>query len=198
MISVGITGGIGSGKSTVAKIWETLGARVVYADDLAKELMRTDSELKKKLTKTFGEDTFNSDGSLNKPYLIKEAFHKNRVDELNAIVHPAIREEAHKLIKQATKDDIKLFAYEAAILLNEGRPNYLDKIVLVTSDRKTRLKRVSERDSVNASDVAARMAKQPDFSSLTHLVDYTIENNGTLDELRQAATQLYNTLIGNP
>lgn len=198
MISVGITGGIGSGKTTVARIWETLGARVVYADDLAKELMRTDSELKKKLTATFGKDTYTTDGSLNKPHLIKEAFHKNRVDELNAIVHPAIRQEAHKLIKQATKDDVKLFAYEAAILLNEGRPNYLDKIVLVTSDRKTRLKRVSERDSVNASDVAARMTKQPDFSSLTHLVDFTIENNGSLDELRQAAIQLYNTLIGNP
>jgi dephospho-CoA kinase len=198
MISVGLTGGIGSGKSTVAKIWESLGARVIYADDLAKELMRTDTELKTELSSTFGEETFTADGSLNKPHLIKEAFHKNRVDELNAIVHPAIRLEARKLIKQAKTDGIQLFAYEAAILLNEGRPDYLDIVVLVTSDMRKRLTRVTERDSADESDVAARMAKQPDFSSLTHLVDYTIENNGTLDQLRERSVRLFNDLIGNP
>lgn len=198
MKSVGITGGIGSGKTTVVKIWESLGARVVYADDLAKELMRTDPELKLKLSDTFGNKTYAADGSLNKPHLIKEAFHKNRVDELNAIVHPAIRAEAGKLIKQAEDDGVDLFAYEAAILLNEGRPDYLDVVVLVTSDREFRLKRVTERDSVDESDVAARMAKQPDFSSLSHLVDYTIENNGTLEELHTASVRLYKNLIGNP
>ena len=198
MISVGITGGIGSGKTTVAKIWESLGATVVYADDLAKQLMQTDPDLKRKLSETFGEETYNSDGSLNKPHLIKEAFHKNRVDELNSIVHPAIRIQAKDLIKKAEREGTELFAYEAAILLNEGRPDYLDVVVLVTSDRETRLARVSERDSVDSSDVAARMAKQPDFSTLTHLVDYTIENNSTLDDLKKRAERLYHSLIGNP
>lgn len=198
MISVGITGGIGSGKTTVAKIWESLGAKVVYADDLAKELMQTDPELKEKLSDTFGEETYNPDGSLNKPHLIKQAFHQNRVDELNAIVHPAIRKETQKLIEQAEKDGEQIFAYEAAILLNDGRPEYLDVVVLVTSDRKKRLERVAARDSVDASDVAARMAKQPDFNSLNHMVDYTIKNDGTLDDLREKSVQLYHQLIGNP
>ena len=198
MISVGITGGIGSGKTTVARIWESLGATVVYADDLAKQLMQTDPNLKRKLSETFGEETYNSDGSLNKPHLIKEAFHKNRVDELNSIVHPAIRIQAKDLIKKAEREGTELFAYEAAILLNEGRPDYLDVVVLVTSDRENRLARVSERDSVDSSDVEARMAKQPDFSTLTHLVDYTIENNSTLDDLKKRAERLYHSLIGNP
>lgn len=198
MISVGLTGGIGSGKSTVAQIWDTLGAKIVYADDLAKELMQTDPNLKCKLTDTFGKETYNSNGSLNKPHLIAEAFHKNRVEELNSIVHPAIRAESQKLIKQAEKGGTELFVYEAAILLNEGRPEYVDLVVLVTSDRENRLARVSERDSVDVSDVAARMAKQPDFKSLAHFVDYTIENNGTLEELREKAVGLYNSLIGNP
>ena len=198
MISVGITGGIGSGKTTVARIWESLGATVVYADDLAKQLMQTDPDLKRKLSETFGEETYNSDGSLNKPHLIKEAFHKNRVDELNSIVHPAIRIQAKDLIKKAEREGTELFAYEAAILLNEGRPDYLDVVVLVTSDRENRLARVSERDSVDSSDVEARMAKQPDFSTLTHLVDYTIENNSTLDDLKKRAERLYHSLIGNP
>lgn len=197
MISVGITGGIGSGKTTVARIWESLGATVVYADDLAKQLMQTDPDLKRKLSETFGEETYQSDGSLNKPHLIKEAFHKNRVEELNSIVHPAIRIQANNLIKKAERKGTELFAYEAAILLNEGRPDYMDVVVLVTSDRETRLARVSERDSVDSTDVAARMAKQPDFSTLTHLVDYTIENKGTLAELKEKAERLYFTLIGN-
>ncbi|WP_340102520.1 dephospho-CoA kinase [Rhodohalobacter sp. 8-1] len=197
MISVGITGGIGSGKTTVAKIWESLGARVIYADDLAKELMQTDPNLKEKLSDTFGEETYASDGTLNKPHLIKAAFHQNRVDELNSIVHPAIRKETKKLIKKAEESGEQIFAYEAAILLNKGRPDYLDVIVLVTSERQTRLERVSERDAADMSDVAARIAKQPEFSSLRHLVDYTIENNGSLEELREKSVRLYNQIVGN-
>lgn len=198
MISVGITGGIGSGKSTVARTWESLGATVVFADDLAKELMQTDQDLKQKLTDTFGEKTYATDGTLNKQHLIEEAFQKNRVEELNSIVHPAIRMEAIDLIREAEKSGADMFAYEAAILLNNGRPNYLDTVVLVASDRETRLARVAKRDAVNPADIEARMAKQPDFRSLTHLVDFTIENNGTLEELREKSISLYNKLIGNP
>ena len=197
MISVGITGGIGSGKSTVARTWESLGAEVVFADDLAKELMQADPVLRQNLTDTFGEQTFNPDGSLNKPHLIEEAFHKNRVEELNSIVHPAIHKEIQSQIARAEEAGIKLFAYEAAILLNNGRPDYLDVVVLVTSNRKKRLARVSERDSVDERDVAARMAKQPDFSTLTHLADHVIENNGSLDDLREKSAGLYYKLIGN-
>ncbi len=197
MISVGITGGIGSGKSTVARTWESLGAEVVFADDLAKELMQADPVLRQNLTDTFGEQTFNPDGSLNKPHLIEEAFHKNRVEELNSIVHPAIHKEIQSQIARAEEAGIKLFAYEAAILLNNGRPDYLDVVVLVTSNRKKRLARVSERDSVDERDVAARMAKQPDFATLTHLADHVIENNGSLDDLREKSAGLYYKLIGN-
>src|SRR6056297_2735129 len=197
MISVGITGGIGSGKSTVARTWESLGAEVVFADDLAKELMQADPVLRQNLTDTFGEQTFNPDGSLNKPHLIEEAFHKNRVEELNSIVHPAIHKEIQSQIARAEEAGIKLFAYEAAILLNNGRPDYLDVVVLVTSNRNKRLARVSERDSVDERDVAARMAKQPDFATLTHLADHVIENNGSLDDLREKSTGLYYKLIGN-
>jgi dephospho-CoA kinase len=197
MISVGITGGIGSGKTTVARVWESLGARVVFADDLAKEMMQTDTQLIRKLKNTFGDHAYLADGSLNKPHLIKEAFEKNRVEELNAIVHPAIRRQTKKLIDKAAQEGVELFAYEAAILLNEGRPDYLDVVVLVTSDKKKRLDRVTKRDETGEDEVLARMAKQPDFSSLAHLVDHKIENNGSLEELKTESARLYNQLIGN-
>lgn len=198
MISVGITGGIGSGKTVFAKVWETLGARVVYADDLAKEMMQTDSTLINSLKKKFGEETYNEDGSLNKPHLIEQAFHKDRVEELNSIVHPAIKRKTKDLIKTANKEGELLFAYEAAILLNDGRPDYLDYIVLVTGDREKRIQRVAQRDSVNEDEVIARLEKQPDFDSLHHLADFIVTNNGTLQQLEIRAKALYRKLIGNP
>lgn len=197
MITVGLTGGIGSGKTTVANIWKGMGARVMYADNLAKEIMGTNHSVKQQLIQTFGTETFMPDGKLNKPYLIKEAFQKNRVEELNAIVHPVIHREIKSLIESTKSDEVKLFAYEAAILLNDGRPDYLDVVVLVAGKQRTRLKRVAKRDNVSDEDVIERMAKQPDFDTLTHLADYTIENNGTLKELEQKAIELYNVLIGN-
>lgn len=197
MITVGITGGIGSGKTTVATIWKEMGARVIYADDLAKEIMGRDHSVKQQLIQTFGSKTYTPAGALNKPHLIKEAFQKNRVEELNSIVHPVIRREIKSLIESAKHNGVKLFAYEAAILLNEGRPDYLDVVVIVTGHKNTRLKRVTKRDKISEEAVTERMAKQPDFESLTHLADYTIENNGTLTELEQKAINLFNELIGN-
>lgn len=197
MITVGITGGIGSGKSTVAKTWKELGAHVVFADDLAKEMMHSDSSLRQQLSETFGKDTYTPDGALNKSHLINEAFRKNRIEELNAIVHPAIQRKIQELILSARKTGTDLFAYEAAILLNKGRPDYLDVVVLVTGDKEIRLKRVAERDKASEQDVLDRMAKQPDFTQLTHHADYLIDNNGTIDDLKQKASNLYKKLIGN-
>jgi len=197
MIAVGITGGIGSGKTTVARLWEEMGANVVFADDLAKEMMRTDEGLKESLVSAFGNETYTSDGELNKAHLIREAFHKNRVDELNAIVHPAIRRQTVSLMQQAREEGAEIFVYEAAILLNDGRPDYLNLVVIVTSDREKRLRRVAARDDVEEQEVIARMSKQPDFDSLIHLADYVIDNNGTIEELRLKASNLYRDLIGN-
>lgn len=197
MITVGITGGIGSGKTAFTKVWESLGARVVYADDLAKEMMQTEPTLIKSLKKTFGEETYNDDGTLNKPHLIEQAFKKDRVDELNSIVHPAIQRKTKALIEEAEEDAAEVFAYEAAILLNYGRPDYFDYIVLVTSDREKRINRVAKRDSVKEDEVVARLEKQPDFDSLHHFADFIISNNGTFQELEVKAKSLYRKLIGN-
>ena len=194
MKSVGVVGGIGSGKTTVCKVWEKLGATVIYADDLAKELMQTDSELQKKLVTIFGSDTYNSDGSLNKPHLINEAFNKNRVDELNKAVHPVLREKLKELAGSSKKAGEELFVVEAAILLNEGRPDFPEIIVLVTADRDRRFERVAKRDQASGDEILARMDKQPDFKSLTHLADFTIKNDGALSELEESAVNLFEEL----
>lgn len=195
MITVGVTGGIGSGKTTVCKVWERLGAKVIYADNLAKELMQKDDRLKLKLTEAFGENTYLKDKSLNKPHLIKEAFSKHRVEELNEIVHPILREKIKELMQSYERKGVKVFVVEAAVLLNKGRPDYVEKIVLVTSDREKRIERVIKRDQAKEQDITARVEKQPDFDKATHLVDYIITNNGSLNELKDSATKLYKKII---
>lgn len=194
MIIVGVTGGIGSGKTTVCKIWEKLGATVVYADELARELMIKSEPLKKKLITLFGEETYLKDGTLNKPYLIKEAFEKGRVQELNDAVHPAVAKEFALICEKERKSGADLVVKEAAILLNKGRPRGIDKVVLVLSNAENRIERVKKRDNTSAEDVVARMDKQPDFEDLSHLADYIIYNNGSLEELEDKARKVYSDL----
>ncbi|MDZ7719537.1 MAG: dephospho-CoA kinase [Balneolaceae bacterium] len=195
MITVGVTGGIGSGKTTVCKEWEKLGAKVVYADDLAKELMVSDKKLKKSLIKAFGNETYREDGSLNREHLIRQAFEEERVEKLNELVHPAVARKFREISMVAEKEGKKVVVEEAALLLNKGRPPGFDVIVIVRSNRENRVKRVVKRDSVSSEKVLDRLKKQPDFEELLHLADYTIENDGTLKQLREKSIQLFYNIL---
>lgn len=196
MIKAGITGGIGSGKTAVAKIWEKLGAFPVYADDLAKKIMTNDPNVKGKIKEIFGDASFHDDGSLNRPYLAKEAFEKGKVEELNGIVHPAVFKETKKLFKEAEKKGYKCAFKEAALLLKEGRPSDLDVIVFINADEEIRIKRVMQRDGVSKKDVQHRIAKQSEVLK-KELCDIIIENNGTEMELREKAIAVYREIIGD-
>ncbi|MDZ7757490.1 dephospho-CoA kinase [Rhodohalobacter sp.] len=191
MIVAGVTGGIGSGKSTLCRVWESLGAKVVYADDLAKKLMVEDRQVKESLKELFGEETYFEDGSLNKSHLIKEAFQKGRVEELNGVVHPAVRQKFQEIIEKSKKDGVEVLVKEAALLLNKGRPEELDAVIIVTSPKSDQIKRVQERDRVEKKDVLERMNKQPDFESLKSYADYIINNDGTIDEFKLKSKELY-------
>lgn len=191
MIVAGVTGGIGSGKTTVCRVFENLGAVVVYADDLAKELMVTDSEVIRQLKETFGQETYHRDGSLNKPHLIREAFRNERVDQLNAIVHPAVYSEFKRICDRERNAGTHVVVKEAALLLNKGRPDDLDVVILVLSNGDDQLKRVQERDGTDRQEIVARMKKQPEFENLQSLADYTILNDGSLGELKQKAKDLF-------
>ena len=195
MIVAGITGGIGSGKTTICKTWEKLGAKIIYADELAKKLMVNDKELRKKLISAFGKETYKADGKLNKTHLIKEAFEKNRVEELNQIVHPAVAHKFSDICDDERKFGTRLIVKEAALLLNYGRPADIEIVVLVLSEKKNQIERVKQRDNSTADDIEARMQKQPDFNKLTHMADYIIHNDGSLEELQEKAKDLYTKIL---
>ncbi|MGM0589529.1 MAG: dephospho-CoA kinase [Bacteroidota bacterium] len=195
MITVGVTGGIGSGKTTVCERWEELGAYVVYADQLAKRMMVENAELRTELIRTFGPKTYHPDGSLNKDYLTQEAFNKGRVDELNALVHPKVHQATKDLMNRAKQQKYAIFVYEAALLLDHGRPEQFDVVVIVLTDQEKRVSRVAERDNQSEALIERKVERQVDFKQLTHLSDYIIRNNGTIEELLDQADQLYQVLL---
>lgn len=193
---VGVTGGIGSGKTTFCRVWENLGAAVYYADAAAKRLIVHDHELISHIREAFGKETYHADGSLNKNHLIREAFEKGRVDALNKLVHPAVAEDFKVFVKKAEEENRKMVVKEAALLLMGGRPEDLDIIVLILSDKNNRISRVVERDDVSEKEVSDRDSKQPAFDQLTHLADFVLTNDGTQKELERKADELYAMITG--
>lgn len=195
MIRIGVTGGIGSGKTRFCQFLQSLGAYVVYADDFAKELMVTDPVVKANLKAVFGDETYLDTGELNKSHLIREAFEKGRVEELNAVVHPQLRIRTKELADKLDKEGHNVFVYEAAVLLNEGRPDNFDHIVLLLANEELRTNRVVERDDTDPKLVLDRIQSQPDFESLRPIVDHIIVNDGDLDDLQKAADEFYRSLF---
>jgi dephospho-CoA kinase len=174
MLKVGITGGIGSGKSTVSKIFELLGVPVYYADTAAKEIMHTDAELKARVQEHFGSDIY-KDGVLDRAALGKIVFNdKEQLELLNSLVHPAtIRHSDEWANRQTTPYVLK----EAALLFESGSSQSLDKIIGVFAPQPLRLLRVMKRDNVTREEVLARMNKQIDENIKMRLCDYVIHND---------------------
>jgi dephospho-CoA kinase len=195
MKTIGITGGIGSGKTTFCKHLERPGTVILYADFLAKKLMQDDPELKKRIISTFGEESYQQDGSLNRDYLSFQAFSQNKVEDLNNLVHPVVKQEVLKMIKTAINNGVDLFVYEAALLLKSGRPDFLDIIVWIESPTDERAKRVSNRDNVDVENVLKRMQHQQNFESVRDFVDIVITNDGSLDDLKSKADDFYNQML---
>lgn len=194
MLKVGVTGGIGSGKTAFCKMLEEQGAFVIYADDFAKELMQSDEQLRLQIKKTFGDEAYHADGTLNRSYLAIEAFAKGRIQELNELVHPLLWKRLKSVADKKAKAGEKLFIVEAAILLNNGRPNFLDQVILLHAGSETRTQRVVKRDSSSPDQVLERMNKQPHFEKLSHLADIEVYNMGSLEELRAKAESVYKLL----
>ena len=174
MLRIGITGGIGSGKSTVSKIFEVLGIPVYYADDASKRLMNEDEELKEKLRSTFGDETY-VDGQLDRAYVAAIVFNDpGKLVLLNSIMHPATIKDAEKwMLRQTTPYAIK----EAALIFESGSQEYLDKVIGVYTPVTVRIHRVMQRDNVTREEVLSRMNKQIDEDMKMRLCDYIITNN---------------------
>lgn len=174
MLRVGLTGGIGSGKSTIAKIFEVLGIPVYYADEEARRLMNEDELVKQSIKKHFGEDSYR-EGKLNRTYISSIVFsNKEKLDLLNSLTHPAtIRHAAEWMQQQTAPYVIK----EAALIFESGANKELDYVIGVYSPRNLRINRVMERDGVSSDEVLKRMSRQMDEETKMTRCDFMITNN---------------------
>jgi dephospho-CoA kinase len=171
---IGLTGGIGSGKTTVARIFEILGIPVYYADDAAKRLMTTNEELKAALIKNFGNQTYGNDG-LNRKYLASIVFNnKEKLELLNSLTHPITIADAEQWISKQTSPYI---IKEAALLFESGSAEKLDHVIGVYASQHIRVKRVMGRDNLPAEEVMKRISRQLDEEMKMELCDFVITNN---------------------
>ncbi|OWY23437.1 dephospho-CoA kinase [Sphingobacteriales bacterium UPWRP_1] len=176
MLTVGITGGIGSGKTTVCKIFATMGVPVYYADDAAKWLMENDQHLVAQIKEAFGSDAYLPDGRLNRQLLANVVFNNaGSLRRLESMVHPAVQAHAEQWIQQQTAPYI---LKEAALLFESGSYKQLHKIIVVYAPREVRLQRVQQRDNTTAEAVIARMNKQMPDEEKVKMADFIVYNNG--------------------
>lgn len=178
MLKIGITGGIGSGKSTVCQIFAKMGVPVYSADLQAREIMNTNAKLVKALKKEFGADIYGDDGLLIRPKLAAIVFgDKAKVEKLNALVHPAVKEDFRQWAQKQT--NCPYVIKEAALMFESESYKDLDYVVTVTAPKELRILRVVERDGSKRADVIKRMDNQLSEKERAERADFIIKNDGT-------------------
>ncbi len=192
---LGVTGGIGSGKSSVCKQLEALGAKVFNSDKEAKIIMAEDQEVISLLKKSFGEGCYDSRGLLNRNYLASKVFgHAEQLKKLEDIIHPRVFAAFEKEKEKAIESQIPLLVKEAAILFESGSYRDLDGVLVVITDEELRLKRVLKRNGVSEEQVRSRMKHQLSEKELREKATFVVENNGTEEELKSKVVELFHKL----
>ena len=186
---LGVTGGIGCGKSVVCAYLAQLGAEVFDADLTARNLMESDEGVRQEVTRAFGRESYREDGSLNRKWLASKVFADDtRLEELNGIVHPKVA-QAFSILRNRFEDG--LLIHEAALIYEAGVENRLDAVCVVTAPIELRIARVMARDRVSAEKVLARMRRQLSQEEKAGRADVVLVNDGDMAAVRSKSRRLY-------
>ena len=191
---VGLTGGIASGKSTVSKMFKELGAEIIDADIEAKEISQRE-DVVSEMKNIFGNKILNENGKIDRNK-IKEIVitDKEKLKMLNNLIHPKVMEEFKKIKENADKNDIIIF--DIPLLFETGMDKMCDKIMLVFVDINTQIKRMIERDNITEELAVKIINSQMSLDEKLKKSEIHIENNGTLENLREKAENIYRELKG--
>lgn len=192
-LRIGITGGMGAGKSTICKIFSRLGISIYDADSRAKWLMNNDPELKKAITDNFGWDSYTRKDELNREYLAKVVFNnEEKLAKLNSIVHPAVKTD-YELWTVDHKDE-PYSLKEAALLFESESYKSLHKVIVVTCPIETRIERIVKRDHVKKEDILKRIQNQSSDRERMNKADWVIYNDG-VNSLINQAMDIHHTIL---
>ena len=191
MIVIGLTGGIGSGKSTVAAMFKELGIPVYDSDQRAKYLMNTSKIINKQLVALLGEEAY-EEGKLNRPFIAEKVFNDSELlAELNNIVHPVVRQD---FIDWTKEQDSCYVIQETALLFENKSQDLYDDVILVTAPKEVRIERVLSRDNSTRAQVEARMNNQLDDEIKLELANFIIENTD-LERTKEKVLQVHASIL---
>ncbi len=178
MIRIGLTGGIGSGKTTVAKVFQTIGIPVYFSDAKAKLLMSNSEIIRTKLIEVFGRQSILNNNSINRQFLAAEVFtNQEKLKTLNSIVHPVVRSDFAEWVNEQKSPYV---INESAILFESGFYKQMEKNIVVLADEQIRIKRIVLRDKITEKQALERIQNQTDDQTRKKLADYVIFNNNDL------------------
>ena len=191
---VGLTGGIGTGKTAVAKMLQELGWVVFSSDDTARELMNTDPDIRAQVGKLLGHDVL-TDGGVDRAKISKLVFgdspeHRARLNSLNKIVHPAVIEQHLTSLQEELEKGTKVVAIESALLFEVGLEEGFDWVIVIDAPDDVCVQRVMKRSKLTESQVRYRMSEQMTMQEKRSLADFVIDNGGSIDELEQAVNTI--------
>lgn len=197
MLKIGLTGGIGSGKSTASKYLAKLGSYIFDADTEAKKILAENENVQNDIIKEFGSDVLDGDGNINKQKLARVAFQdEDHQLLLNAIIHPFVFKELDKQFEDTSSmGKYDSFVVDGALLLESGIDQHLDLILLIASLLKFRVERALKRGTLSREDILRRIDLQWTDEEKSEMADYTIHNNGTEKELEDKIKIFHNSHI---
>ena len=197
MLKIGLTGGIGSGKSEVSKFFNSWGAYIFDADQEAKGIIDKNKTAQKEIIEEFGTDVINKENKIEKKKLARIAFQDDFHQlKLNAIVHPYVFKKIDETFEKiANEDKYKIFVVDAALIYESGADTHMDYVIVVTSLLRYRTERVMNKREISRDDFMKRVDLQWSDEDKEHLADYVIQNNADLKILKEESKKIFENLL---
>ncbi len=197
MLLIGLTGGIASGKTTVSNMFVKLGAHLIDADVIARDVVKPDKPAWKEIVSAFGESVLDDKKEIIREKLAAAIFNSpEKRKQLEAITHPRIIEEENRLINEIRKNNKPgIIILDAALLIEAGHHNRVDKLIVVYLNKNTQIKRLRKRDSLSFADAKKRLDSQMSLDEKVNLANYVIDNDKSPDEVEKHVSQIYKKLI---
>ncbi len=197
MLKIGLTGGIGSGKSEVSNFFNLWGAYIFDADQEAKSIIDKNKIAQKEIIEEFGTDVVNKENKIEKKKLARIAFQDDfHQSKLNAIIHPYVFKKIDETFEKIAKEDKhKIFVVDAALIYESGADTHMDYVIVVTSLLRYRTERVMSKGEISRDDFMKRVDLQWSDEDKEHLADYVIQNNADIKTLEKESKKIFETFF---